>query len=195
MPRMRPPPGAHTPCPHQACPYAPRSKCPNVRVRIRLTVSRMPPQTLPSSSSSSFLQVLLLLLLLLLLPQCCRGAEQRGLLPIYLSIYLCIYLSVYLSIYRSMYTYIHAYTYIQTYIHIHTYIHTNIHTYIHTYISIPCTGVARSRSVSALFTVFSLAAFLLLLHNPPLSASFPSLSYQLPPCLQPSSSTSPYVCM
>ena len=59
MPRMRPPPGAHTPCPHQTCPYAPRSKCANVRVRIRLTVSRMPPQTLPSSSSSFFLLLLL----------------------------------------------------------------------------------------------------------------------------------------
>ena len=90
-----------------------------------------------------------------------------------------------------MYIYhIYVCMYIHTHIHIHMYKYTYIHTYICTYISISCIGIARSRSVSALFTVFALTAFLLLLHIlflhlllPPL-ISFPHL-YSLP--LLPSS--------
>jgi hypothetical protein len=55
MPRMRPPPGAHTPCSHQMCLCAHRCKCASVPMRTRSTVSHMPTQTLPSSSSSFLL--------------------------------------------------------------------------------------------------------------------------------------------
>ena len=67
------------------------------------------------------------------------------------------YVSIYLSIYLSIY--------------IHMYI-------LHTYISISCAGVARSRSMSALFTAFALIALLLLLH-----ILFPHLF--LPPLKRP----------
>ena len=70
-----------------------------------------------------------------------------------------------------------------------------VSTYIHTYIHIDILHRRRAVALSV-GVVHSVCSYSLPPPAPhPLSSSPPSLSYQLPPCLQPSSSTSSYVCM